>query len=547
MRYSSRKLLRRARHAQDAGDAATADRLYAAVLQSEPDNFDALHGRGRLHCQWGQFDSALTLIQTALKIDRGSADGFASLGLVFYYLRRLEDALTSFDEGLAIAPDNAELLNMRGVALLELGRAGDALGGFEAALAADPDLLDARGNYGNALLKLNRPAAAIAAYDQALARAPDNAGLLTNRAIALRKLDRPHEALMSVSRALAGQPDFAQAKFVDSLVRLTLGDFRDGWRAYESRWLGRNLSTRRRNFTAPLWLGDGQLEGLLHEGLPLEGLPLEGLPLAGKTILLHAEQGFGDTLQFLRYAPMVAGQGAKVVLEVQRELVRLLSDLDGVDVVIGRGEALPAFDLHCPLLSLPLAFGTELPTIPASVPYIAAPAADVALWRECLPQGRPRIGVVWSGDPGHDNDVNRSLRLKMLAPLFDVPAIDFFSLQYRIRDEDSETLREFPNLLPLERGLRDFADTAAVVANLDAVISIDSAVAHLAGAMGKDVFLLLPFGADFRWLRERTDSPWYPSVQLFRQPRFDDWPGAVLALTEHIRARFAASVQKLSA
>jgi tetratricopeptide (TPR) repeat protein len=526
------RLLRRAQHAHDSGDLTNADRLYAAVLQHEPENFDALHGLGQLHCQCRRFDTALVLIQTALRIDRRRVDGFSSLGLVFYYLRRLKDALTSFDEGLRIEPANAELLNQRGVALLELGRASEALESFERALASDPDLLDALGNYGNALIKLNRPAEALDAYDRVLAIKPGNAELLTNRAIVLRKLDRPHEALMSVSRALVSKPDFAQAKFVESLVRLTLGDFRAGWRGYESRWQGRNLSSQRRNFLVPLWLGDG--------------------PLEGKTILLHAEQGFGDTIQFVRYAPLVAGQGARVVLEVQRDLVRLLSGgllsgMMGIDAVIGRGEALPPFDLHCPLISLPLAFATEPSTIPAPVPYVSAADDDVRLWRELLPQQRLRVGVVWSGDPAHDNDVNRSIRLKTLAPLFDVADVDFVSLQHQIRDEDNGIVREFPSLFRLERGFRDFADTAAVIANLDAVISVDSAVAHLAGAMGKQVFVLLPFGADFRWLRERADSPWYPTAKLFRQPKFGDWPSVIENVSEELRARFFPSARKLSA
>ncbi|HSZ67062.1 MAG TPA: tetratricopeptide repeat protein [Xanthobacteraceae bacterium] len=529
-RDSSRNLsrmLRRALQAYEAGDLAKADRLYTAVLQEEPNNFDALHGLGKLSCDCRRFDAALALIQRALTIDPGRADGFSSLGLVFYYLRRLNDALTSFNEGLRLAPDDAELLNQRGVALLELGRCDEALTSFAHALAAEPTSLDALGNYGNALLKLNRPSAAIAAYDRALAIVPRNAGLLTNRAIALRKLDRPHEALMSVTRALASKPDFAQARFVDSLVRLTLGDFRAGWRAYESRWQGRNLAAQRRNFPAPLWLGGGSLEG--------------------KTVLLHAEQGFGDTLQFVRYAPLVVRQGAKVVLEVQRELVRLLEGLDGVAAVIARGETLPSFDLHCPLLSLPLAFGTEPATIPAPVPYIAAAGDEIRLWRELLPRGRRRIGVAWAGDPAHDNDVNRSMRLKALAPVFDIPDVDFVSLQYKTGEKDVGTLQDFPNLFRLERSFRDFADTAAVVASLDAVISVDSAVAHLAGAMGKELFVLLPLGADFRWLRERADSPWYPTARLLRQTQFGDWSGVIESLAAELRARFCPAACKLSA
>jgi tetratricopeptide (TPR) repeat protein len=521
------RLLRRALAAHEAGDAAKADRLYAAALEKEPANVDALHGRGRLHCDCGRYDTALSFIQSALRVDPERADGFSRLGLVFYYLRRLDHALASFEAGLRVAPAHAELLNQRGVVLLELGRTSEALASFEHALAADSNLLDALGNYGNALLKLNRPADAIAVYDRALAIVPHNAGLLTNRAIALRKLDRPQEALMSVSRALAAKPDFAQARFVDSLVRLTLGDFHAGWRAYESRWQGRNLSSQRRNFSAPLWLGDEALEG--------------------KTILLHAEQGFGDTIQFVRYAPLVAARGARVVLEVQRELVRLIGSMKGIDVVVGRGDALPPFDLHCPLLSLPFAFGTKLPTIPAPMPYLGAADDEARRWRELLPQDRPRIGVVWSGDPSHDNDVNRSMRLAALMPLFDVADVDFVSLQYRIRDEDKVTLPDFPNLFCFKENFRDFADTAAVIAHLDAVISIDTAVAHLAGAMGKPLFLMLPLGADFRWLRERVDSPWYPSARLFRQQRFGDWPGVIATLAQEMGTQFSSSARKLTA
>jgi tetratricopeptide (TPR) repeat protein len=521
------RLLRRALHAHETGDLANADRLYAAVLQHEPENFDALHGLGQLHCQYRRFYTALVLIQTALRADPERADGFASLGLVFYYLRRLKDALTSFDEGLRIEPANAELLNLRGVALLELGRAGEALESFKRAQLADPAFFDALANYGNALFRLNRPAEALDVYDRALTLAPENAELLTNRAIALCKLDRPHEALMNVSRALVSKPDFPQARFTDSLVRLTLGDFRAGWRGYESRWQTRNLSPQRRDFIAPLWLGDGSL--------------------AGRTVLLHAEQGFGDTMQFLRYAPLLAEQGAKVVIEVQRELVRLLTGMKGVDAVIGRGTLLPPFDLHCPLLSLPLAFATELATIPVLVPYIRAADDDIRRWRELLPQRRPRIGVAWSGDPAHDNDANRSIRLNTLAPVFAATDADFVSLQHQMRDADRGVLPDFPNLLQLERGFRDFADTAAVVASLDAVVSVDSAVAHLAGAMGKPLFLLLPFGADFRWLRERQDSPWYPTAQLFRQPKFGDWDGVIETLAGELRTRFSAAAHKLSA
>ena len=516
-------MLRRALRAHESGEFVKAERLYNALLQHQPDNFDALHGLGQLHCQHGRFDTALLLIQTALKIDNERAEGFASLGLVLHCMHRFEEALASYDEGLRIEPDNAELLNRRGVALLELHRPRDALDSFERVLTGNPDHLDALGNYGNALLKLNRPAQALAAYDRALTFAPENAQLLTNRAVALRRLDRPREALMSASRALVARPDFAQARFVEAVTRLTLGDFAAGWRGYEARWAVGFLASQRRRFTAPLWLGQ----------------ETPNASLDGKTILLHAEQGFGDTIHFVRYAPLLARRGAKkIILEVQRELVRLLSGMAGVEAVIARGEPLPPFDLHCPLLSLPLALATEPTTIPAQIPYIAPPDEEIALWRRRLPQRRPLVGLAWSGDRSHDNDLNRSLRLDTLLPLLDRGEVSFVSLQHAAREEDLPVLQDLsnrvPNLFQIEEKFRDFADTAAVVSLMDAVISVDTAVAHLTGAMGKPLFLLLPYAADFRWLRERQDSPWYPTARLFRQPKFGDWDSVISTLRQDL-------------
>jgi tetratricopeptide (TPR) repeat protein len=521
------RMLRRAWRAHEHGEFEKAERFYTAVLHIHPDHFDALHGLGLINYRRGRLDAALALIQAALKADLDRADGFSSLGLVFHALKQFERALRSYDEGLRLAPGDAELLNRRGVALLELGRSRDALENFECVLAAAPDHADALGNRGNALIKLNRPVEALLSYDKALNIAPDNAQLLTNRAAALRRLDRPHEAVMSARRALVSRPDFAQAIFVEGVARLTLGDF-SGWRGYEARWGVGFLAAHRRSFTAPLWLGESSLDG--------------------KTVLLHAEQGFGDTLQFVRYAPLLAGRGANVILEVQPELARLLSPLPGVAAVVARGKPLPRFDCHCPLLSLPLAFATELAAIPAQIPYIVPAQQDVALWRERLPRRRPLIGLVWSGERTHDNDRNRSLRLETLLPLLRTPDVTFVSLQHEVRDEDAGLLQEQSAIVHVGDRFRDFADTAAAVSLLDAVISADTAVAHLAGAIGKPLLLLLPFGADFRWLRERDDSPWYPTARLFRQPAFGDWASVIEALRrEMTRADFSPRMHKLSA
>jgi tetratricopeptide (TPR) repeat protein len=521
------RMLRRALRAREQGEFDKAERFYTAVLHIHPDHFDALHGLGLVNYRRGRLDAALALIQAALQADLDRADGFSSLGLVFHALKQFERALKSYDEGLRLAPGDIELLNRRGVALLELGRPREALDNLERVLAADPDHLEALGNRGNALIKLNRPAEALSSYDKALTIAPDNAQLLTNRAAALRRLDRPHEAMMSARRALVSRPDFAQAKFVEGVARLTLGDF-SGWRGYEARWGVGFLASHRRSFAAPLWLGNSSLDG--------------------KTILLHAEQGFGDTLQFVRYAPLLTGRGANVVFEVQPELARLLSPLPGVAAVIARGKPLPRFDCHCPLMSLPLAFATELATIPAQIPYVAPADQDVALWRERLPRRGPLIGLVWSGERLHDNDRNRSLRLETLLPLLQMPDVTFVSLQHEVRDEDASLLQEQSTVVHVGDRFRDFADTAAAVSLLDAMISADTAVAHLAGAMGKPLLLLLPFGADFRWLRERDDSPWYPTARLFRQPAFGDWASVIETLRRELtRVDFSPRMHKLSA
>jgi len=518
--------LRRALRAHQQGELAKAERLYTELLFHEPGNFDVLHGLGQINYQRGRLEAALSLIQAALKIDLSRAEGFASLGLVFHSLAQHERALASYQEGLRIAPGDAELLNRCGVAFLELGRADDALASFDLALAAEPEHLDALGNRGNALLKLNRVAEALAAYDRALTFAPANAALLANRAVALRRLDRPQEAVMSARKALRSRPGFAQARFVEAMARLTLGDFGAGWRGYEARALVGDVARKDRGFGAPLWLGEQSL--------------------AGKTILLHAEQGFGDTIQFVRYAPLIAKRGARIVLEVQRELTRLLSCLPGIATLVARNAALPHFDFHCPLLSLPLACATELATIPAEIPYIAPAEADVALWRARLPARQPRIGLAWSGTRTHDNDLNRSMRLQMLAPLLELTGVSFVSLQHEVRQEDAAFLESRAQVVQIATSFRDFADTAAVLASLDAVVSVDTAVAHLAGAMSKPLFLLLPFAADFRWLRERCDSPWYPTARLYRQPAFGDWASAVDELRQDL-AEFSRSPQRLAA
>jgi tetratricopeptide (TPR) repeat protein len=515
-----------------------AERIYSAILAVDPGRSDALHFLGLANHQQGRLPEALRLMAAALKGNPGSADIHSNYGLALDASKQSQEALDSFDRALALKPDHVQALSNRGLTLAALGRTAQALASWGAALAADPNHIEALHARGNALYRLKRLDAALADFDRVLALRPHNLDVLNNRGSALAELGRLDEALASYDRAFAVDPKVPEilinkghiyadrhqfdqalscygaaaalpalrpeAEWCASLVRLRLGQFARGWRDYEWRWQQASWVSQRRDFVAPLWLGQELL--------------------AGRTILLHAEQGFGDTLQFVRYAKRVAGFGATVLLEVQPPLKSLLSGLDGIAQVFARGEPLPRFDLHCPLMSLPLAFGTAPDTIPADVPYIRAPAERVARWQARLGEPRSvRVGIVWAGSTVHKNNHNRSIALERFRSLLSVPDIAFVSLQNESSAAEIATLARHANVISLGGELRDFADTAAVVSQLDLVVSADTAMVHLAGALGTPVWVLLPFSPDFRWLLERADSPWYPSARLFRQPRFGDW------------------------
>jgi Tfp pilus assembly protein PilF len=496
------------------GDLDKAERLCAGILQQRPSDFDALHLSGMLNYQRRRMVEALHFLSLALKTNSSSVDAMSNLGLALHATGRFDEAISSYRNALHLAPDHPEILYNLGNACLELGRLDEALASYDGVLARAPGHAGALVNKGNTLLRFNRPLEAIASYDKALIVMPGHPQILTNRGHALRRLDRPVAALRDFEAALSAAPEFPEAHFEAAMTRLTMGDFDAGWKAYEWRWKTGAFARHCRPPPAPLWLGDE--------------------PVSGKTFLLHAEQGFGDTIQFIRYAPLLAGRGAKVICEVQPELQPLLSPLEGV-TVIAAGEPRPAFDRHCPLLSLPLAFKTRLETIPAAIPYLTAPADRVDYWRDRLPPARLRAGFVWSGQPSHKNDANRSIALARLATLFEDSPISCFSLQSDLRAADDEVLRGWPNLVHLGGGLRDFADTAAIISLLDVVISVDTAVAHLAGALGKPVMILLPYAADFRWMRNREDSPWYPTAKLFRQPAFGDWDSVIGRVRDELR------------
>jgi tetratricopeptide (TPR) repeat protein len=485
-----------------------AEDVYSALLAIEPEHFDAQHLLGVVRHQQGRNVDALRLIGAALKSAPNSADVLNNYGRVLAALGRHEEALERFEHVLVSHSDHLHALSNRADALVRLNRDDEALVAYAQLLALKPDHVSTLNKYAGLNVRLGRIDAAISGYDRALAIEPERAELHVNKGKAFRAANRFSEALVCFEHAAAIEPDSVEAHWNAGLVRLRLGDFKAGWQDYEWRWRKADWAGLERKFSAPLWHG--------------------AEPVEGKTVLLHAEQGLGDTIQFVRYAPLLARRGASVVLECQAELTELLRNVEGVATTVARGDALPAFDLHCPLLSLPLAFGTVLENIPNTVPYIHAPSARLQKWSPRLDGiSRPRVGIVWSGNPAHQNDHNRSVPLRDFAPILSQSGVHFVDLQKTRPAADAVARGRFANITSFGDDLCDFADTAAVIAHLDRVIAVDTAVAHLAGAMGKPVDLLVPFSSDWRWLVDRSDSPWYPTMQLFRQTAIGDWAGPI--------------------
>ena len=485
------------------------------VIAARPDFADGHRARGDALYRLGRLDEAVDSYGCAIALDAAPVHALFNRGITLQALGRPAEALADFDAVIALDPASADAQSNRALALQDLGRLEAALAGFDRAVALDPASAAAHSNRGVVLQDLGRAGDAVAAFDAAIALRPDFAEAHANRGHALQDLLRTDEALGSYDRAIAVRPDFARAAWAKGLALMQLGQMTEGWALFERR-AAEYAPNARRVFDHPAWTG--------------------GEAIAGKTLFVHWEQGFGDTLQFCRFVPVAADRGARVVLSVQDPLVRLVRRLDPRVTVIGGAEQPAAFDLHCPLMSLPLALGLAEEAMPVAIPYLSPDPADLAAWRARLPaRGRPRIGLAWSGAPAQKNDRNRSMDLRRLQPLLDVDA-DWICLQKDVRETDVAGLAAGERMQIVADDLRDFADTAALVASLDLVISVDTSVAHLAGALGRPVWVMLTYNPDWRWRLQRTDSPWYPSARLFRQPARGDWA----AVVEAVRAAVVA-------
>lgn len=501
------------------------------AIELDPDYANAHYNRANLLYVSRRFEAALAGYDRVLALRPGHADAHINRALVLVELRRFDQALAACDRAVALAPQCAAAHCNRGNVLERLERPLDALAAYDAALSVDPTLSEAHANRGAVLTTLERFDAALASCERAVALAPGYAAAHYNRGLVLTELGQYDAALGAYGRAVALDANHADAHFNRSVVWLLTGDFGQGWPAYEwRRRTARGAAMDRGvRLNRPCWLGEESL--------------------AGQTLLLTAEQGLGDTIQFCRYAPLAAERGARVVLEVPQPLTRLLSGLDGVAEMVVQGAALPAFDYYCPLMSLPLAFKTTLASIPAAVPYLAAEREKVRFWRDRLgPRRRLRVGLVWAG--GHRprqsecGSVNqrRNIALAQLAPLA-LPDIEYVSLQKgeAARGELTELSAQGwdgPPIADFTPLLHDFSDTAALVENLDLIISVDTSTAHLAGALGKPVWILNRFDTCWRWLIDREDSPWYPTATLYRQRARGAWDDVV--------ARVARDLERLA-
>ena len=531
--------------ALQAGQFQKSIQLMGEALALDPDNPDVLCNLAECYLRQCRFEPASQCYRRLAELLPQSAEALHRLGVTQEQMHDWEAAAESYRRALAVQPDSPDLHGSLGRLQCKQGAFAEGVESYRRALALDANRHDIYNQMGNALAALGKFEAAAEAFRRALALQPHSAetayglGYLFERQGDLDSAQDSYRKALELNPRMGAaylhlgathfirgdrgkatecaemlrkvDPDPAEANCLLALVHLQQGNFPLGWSEYEARW-GTAYGLRyRRKFRQPLWKGE---------------------PLEGSRILLHAEQGLGDTLQFVRYVPLVAARGGKVVLEVQPRLQRLLARTPGAEAVIPRNEALPEFAWQCPLMSLPWAFATELHSVPAPIPYVCPDPAQVNEWGERLAGNTLRVGLAWSGNPGHSDDLWRSIPMIRLARLMEIPDATFYSLQMGPGTEQIGQLPPQHKLIDLAATQKDFADTAAIVANLDLVISVDTAVAHLAGAMGKPVWILLQKSPDWRWLLERDDSPWYPTARLIRQSTLGNWQD-VVARVEH--------------
>jgi tetratricopeptide (TPR) repeat protein/glycosyltransferase involved in cell wall biosynthesis len=502
-----------------------AETHYRRALDLRPLYPEAYNNLGNALQEQGNYDGAIAHYQKALELRPNFPEALSNIGTAYKDQKKLDEAIVYFQQALELRPDYAEVHNNLGNAYQEQGRTEDAIACYRAALALKPDYPEIHSNLGNLLQQQGDFNTAFAHFEQAIALQPDYAGAYNNWGIALRNHGQVEAALATYEQAIALNPDFVEARWNIALTQLLLGDIEQGFAGYEWRfqWSKFQEQNPPRQFSQPRW---------------------DGSAIAGKTILIYTEQGMGDTIQFIRYVSLLAAQGARAIVECQPPLVELLSTVPGIAQTLPYGAALPNFDVYAPLLSLPYLLGTTLETIPAQMPYIQVPPSEATL--PPTPRAR-KIGIVWSGNPQNPYNRTRTVPLELLLPLATLPDIQLYSLQKDVQPAEAELLQSHPEVIDLRSHLTDFRATAALINQLDLVISVDTAVTHLAGALAKPVWLLLPFSPDWRWLLDRSDSPWYSTLRIFRQPTYGDWDSPIAQIEAALLQREAKLPARSSA
>ncbi len=502
-----------------AGELDKAEALYRAVTALDPARAEAHYHLGLLYHRQNKLQEAMVAFREAVYAKSDFAEAYAGLGTVLKAQGMRDNALIFYDQALKLAPLAAPTHSNMGVLLNEMGRPGEAEQAFRRAMACSPDYEWAYLNYAPALLDLAAHDRGVTACLRGVTLNPDSSLARYNLGAAYKTLRQIDQSIDAFRKAIELQPDFAEAHFALGQMLLTRGDFAEGWREYDWRWKLAEYAWMENvhgKFTQPRWAGED---------------------IKGKTILIFAEQGLGDAIQYVRYVPKIVAKGAKVVLAVHAPLIPLFSQLKGVEVVALDQVPLPSFDVQCPLLTLPLLFNTDADSIPGEVPYLVADPAQAVRWRKRIGGDGLRVGVVWAGNPTQKGDRWRSPGLKAVMPVFSTPGVTFVALQMGPGRNDLADNPLPANVLDLGPEIRDFADTAAIMDGLDLVITSCTAPLHLAGALGVKTWAMIPYSPHLLWQLERSDSPWYPSLTLYRQDAPGvDWLGVATRLARDLSA-----------
>jgi tetratricopeptide (TPR) repeat protein len=511
---SAKVLNNRGTALEGLGRLEEAHESYAEAAVRDPTYALARHNDGSALFKLGRFEEALASFDAAIELRRDLAETYNFRGAVLQKLDRFSEALENFERAIALRPSFPDAWSNRSIALRALGRLEEAKRSAEEAVRLKPDFVEAMNSLGSAFVALRRFPEALEMFRRALSLSPDYVAVHLNLGLALEMAGDLDGALTHLERAAALDPGSPEPIYAAGLVRIRQGDLQTGFRGFEVRWSQLNGPTIRYP-RETLWLGEGDI--------------------SGKTVMVHAEQGLGDVIQFCRFAPLLADRGARVVMEVQPSLVRLIASLPKVAELGPLSDTPPPFDLHLPVMSLVLALGLELKDVRPSGAYLAPPEAARAVFAAALPkEARPRVGLAWSGNPKHRNDGDRSMALAAFAPLFELD-VDLVALQREFREADLALLAT-GRVKRFDHILGDFGDTAALIERCDLVLSVDTSVAHLAGALAAPTLLLLPTPCDWRWMQERADTPWYPSVTLLRQNSPKDWTPVVADVVARVAA-----------